>query len=534
MAKIFRISTLNPFRFVLQYTRDARYNTLPFDEKLDDNNIRCFKQKWQTNDTAKVQFLSEYEDIELNFFKSDGEYLLNVPIADSGWNIIDQTFKAYEGEVDFSLFDAGDYYGELTYVDEDLNTVQYLTPTFTVAELHPDSLLWEYRNTFNYKNVIFDTGIVFNIRADGRIGDFDPQFDYESFADQEYDVTRLSSTTYRKFTMQLAKADGVPDWLLDKMNEVMNVDTIKIDGQLYQTVVDGAKWNTQRADAYPDAIATLDIVETTDKLGYPLETGDNTPGEFIVVQKNEEYYNQSANLTIGNRFKNYSHLTRCVIYNKNLDTFTLNIGTTNGGSQLGSFAISDATASLQINYAFQVTTTVYLTGLAGTLCDIFIDWKQYDLPPVNVNLPNNTKFVKGTVYMYEELNEGDFELHWNNGTGEGLIDTDYEGCVLSGTNGTFDRAGLLAIGYNRLNTAARDTRVGNVGNTIIQQGNQVGRHQHTYPNSNDAAGSGKVTTGGSATEGGPYYVDFNLPADGVQPMNISNDARVTVFFVYKG
>jgi len=472
MAKIFSISSYNPFRFVQQVTRAAKYNTDPFSQRTDE---LCYKLKRQWTDTSvKIQFLSEYDDVLFNFYDAYGYFYKSIPINEVPLLLIDQPFKGYEAEVDFSEFDEGSYFCQLEYINEDSNAVVWQSAPIEVAETWPETLLFEYRNSVNKNNAIFDTGIEFNIRVEAQIVDFEPSFEYEGYVDQEYDATQLSSVTYDAFTLLVGDARGLPDYLLKILNDVVNVDTLRIDGTYYQKKVDGAKWELTRSENYPDAFAKIDILETENTLEYSLITGDITPATTIEnIQRLNSFYAKSANFSIANTFRLYSFLDCILLFRNSGSDFTLNIGVTPSGSEIGSFLINDGENALTPRYLFKVAKTVYFSGFSGQSCDIFIDWKQLDSPPVDISgYTAPPKVGIGAKIIYSEVNPGDFELDWDEAAGVGK--RDWLNWVIAGTNGTTDMNGILPIGYDRVShPEQRDTLTGAVGNKITLTASQI-------------------------------------------------------------
>lgn len=469
MPSIFAISPLNSLRWVHQVPRDARYNTATFDNRRDD---RCYRIKRQTNDIEPEQFLSSYSDIAIKFYTIDGLFYKDISVSQVDINIIDPTFEAYECDIDYSEFDEGEYFAELTYTDENSTVQTWQTAPISVADYWPETLLFEYFNSFNKNNVIFDTGIVFNQRVEAFLLNFDPSFNYNGFVDQEYDTTQLSSETYRVFALQLGDAHMLPDYMMDKANELMNVDNIKIDGTYYQKQVGDAKWQMSRIDGVPDAYGTIAIVQKDKPPEYNLDTGGDSDSNIIVVQKNEQYYNISGSVTIANKFKKYSHLTRIVIYNNGATAFDFRIGTTMGASDIGLIRIPAdlVTDSFSISRAFKVATTLYVTFSDTALVDFFVDWKQYDQAPVNINGTNVASFIPGTVYEYYDRGiDGQFATDWNIGTGMGMAGTPFETCAMcDGRNGTPDLRDTVTAGFNYTNPTQRDATVGANSLTLLR------------------------------------------------------------------
>jgi len=468
MPNTFRIPLLNSFRWVKKNPiTDSRYNTLPFDYEVDQYNPNgCYFAKWQTNDRAQVQFLSDFT-CELKFYNFyTNIFYIGIPILEVNTSIVGQTFKCYEAEIDFSDFDEGEYYAEITYNDGTTDIIWQTSP-LEVRELHAETLLYEYKNSRNDKDIIFETGIKFNFRVEGSITNYLPKSNNELYVDQEYDVTQENSIPFRNFTNLIGSARGLPNWVIDKLNLVFSVDEKQIDGVYFEKADAGSSFEPTRQDVgrNKDGYWSLLVVPNESYTIDELTTGE-TPidNDYKVVRKNEAYNSTGANLTISGIFKTKSVLDYIGITNKTFTAFTLNIGTTNGGSEIAIWYVpADVTSVKTIRHKFNAITDIYLTGITeqgGLDLDIDLCYDQLDATSVIPSGGGGFNLPIGFVGEYEEVNDGDFEIYWDGETGLGKVGTGYEGCAISGTNGTKNRSGKVSIGWDIENTTERDTEVG--------------------------------------------------------------------------
>jgi hypothetical protein len=442
----FEIPLLNPFRFVnINAVINPRYNTLPFDLQNDVNNPNGpYIQKWQTNDTAKIQILSDYtpgegegqNNLSLDFYKCTGEFYLNVPLNPIALTITGETFTAYEAEVDFGDFDPGLYVGEISYVDENENEQIWQTSKMDVQVLHNKTQLIEYCNSVNDKAVVFDTGIVFNFRIESIIREYTPKSLSQDYIDQEYNNYSLNDIPYRTFKYYIGTAAGLPGWVIDKMNLIFSLNTIQIDGTYYNKV-SGQEFELTRPSGAvnDDGFMSIDIIPTNNFNLSKFDTSNLPTGDYKVIRDDIHYPNNSADIVIAGKFKTYTNLVGIYIINNNLELgpFDVTVGTTGAGSQdITKIHVPATETSVHfINKYFKTAKTVYLSGLAGSSCDIYIIFDQLDASVISTP-PTESKIPIGTLCWYYEVNPGDFELDWNIADGTGL--RDYAGCVLVGTN----------------------------------------------------------------------------------------------------
>lgn len=485
--KIFEIAPVNPIRFInVTNTLDNRYFFKHFDSALAFDLLNkfqtqaCYHQKWSTRDSTKIQILSDYEFTCKVFNLQTNEEVLELTPVEVSANILGQTFKIYELTPVFSTIGEGLFYFTLSYTDDDLNVIEFMSEPLEVTELQPDTLLFEYTHSENDYSVVFETGIIFSIRVEGTIQNFIPKSEDVIYNDQKKNATLLNSIPYRSFKLFVGNAPGIPDWMADKINRVMSCDQVKIDGD-YFTKEEGAKWEPSRADEYPFLGLTLDINPVLNLFTQRLKTGDESPtNSFIPMQKVINYFNNGANINIVDIFKRYSLLEKICIINEGA-AFTITVGTTPGGSEIAEFDIeATSRTTLNINKLFETVTTVYLGGLDASTTDISVIFKQLDERPIDfANLPDPTSIGKGAIAIYEAITGRAIDLDFNFSTGLGVASSPWEGwAICDGRNGTADRGGTYAVGFGTGDYATLGDDLGANEITLTKQ--QIPPYQVTF------------------------------------------------------
>lgn len=471
MANTFRIPNLNSFRWRLKTVdKDPRYESLPFDDVVDPN---CYSAKWKTVDRAQIQLLSDYEPtLTIHDYWSD-EQIDDISIPEIDFNVLDVTFKCYQAEVVFAEYGEGDYYCRLTYNDG-VNDIIWETSPLEVRDEQPLTLLFECTNKENDKDVIFDTGIVFNFRVEGiRDRKFLPKSANQLYTDQIYNVTQENSIPFRNFTIDIGMASGLPNWVIDKINLLFSLNQKKVDGTYYEKAEENSEFEPTRGDIglNEDGWWSINVIPKINNLGYSYKTGsDDLNNDYKVVRESKFYENVADGFSIGDIFKTHTVLDYLKITNKSLAPFSLKLGTTNGGNEIGEYSFTeDLTDVWSVRHAFETIQTVYITLVGDVTIDVYVAYDQLDAKPAPVPVSGSGGFVKNTVYLYEELNDGDFENHWDIGTGLGKADTPFFGCAMSdGRNGTLDRSNQFIIGFDLDNPSSRDTVVGSNQITLVK------------------------------------------------------------------
>jgi hypothetical protein len=453
--KIFSYAPVNPIRAAKVITFDPRFESAPFDYQEPDE---CYYQPWKTVDQTTLQVLSDFEPT-LNWYDSLTDiFVRNTPFTAVPSSIVDQTYLCYEAVIVFDDFEPGRYYFKITYTDDTFTDQTWVSDTQNIQLDQDNTILFEYTNSTNDFNVIFETGSIFNLRVEGSISLFKPEFNNVIYNDINENSTKLYGDPYRGFKLFIAYTHGVADWMIDKVNRIMACDQIKIEG-VYYDMADGAKWEQTRADLYSLSGANIDIQEVENRFLDKLQLGP-TPGDntIIIVSKSLVFNNQAVNLAIPGVFKNKTLLDCITFYllNPVFVPFTLKVSTTNDDT--GLFYIEEfkeedvsalGTITATIREAFDEPVTLYLLGWAdGFLANVCILYHQYDAPAISGSVNPYKSLGLGAIVEYDPPAGDLISVDFNLGTGLGNVDTDWFGwAICDGRNGTPDKGGFTTRGY---------------------------------------------------------------------------------------
>ena len=506
---VFRIPTLNPLPFYNpNYVVEPQYNNRNFDEKVAES---CYEIKRTRSDTAvKLQILSDYADVDLNFYVAyTRAFALNVPFTAIGIPITGATFKGYECTIDFSDLAEDIYYAEITFTDE--NNVVHVrrTPLIDVKNEHPDTILFEYWDVVNRLGVIFDTKIKFDFRVEGILRNYQPSSSDEDYVDQKYNSISLNSIPYRIFDLFIG-AFGIqqfPDWLIEKLNYIFACKLKSIEGEYYNKA-DGAKFEVTRPTQKDDRGYPKITVIQDENLGIQeYKTGDEPIGDLIVVRKAYKVGdNISTDQVVDGVFTDNTTLCRIDLWNYGMDAFTLTID--DGTDELGSFEIdgTNLTEALELVKIFNSPKTLNITGLTGTDVKIYLVYDKLDAPVLNP-VSSEGSYLPKTIYTYYEMAPGDIDNDWNVATGQGAIDTQFEGCVMLGTNGTDDITDMVLINWDRTNPATLQTVIGSNEVTLVMD-NLPNKGVHTLAQvQNDSPGDIPTPTSQVAVSSDPSSIN---------------------------
>lgn len=456
---VFLIPPINPIRFIQP---GGRLDRLSAAELLNSfQQPECYAQKWQTDDVTTIQVLSEFEfTFRLFDLATAGEVDAIVPVL-MDTSIVGQSFSVYQVTLSFAGLDPGYYYCQVDYTDENEEEISLISEPLNVEEEHPETLLFSYRNSENNFSVVFDTGIEFRVRVEGVIELFNPETDDVIYNDQMRNATLLDSIPYRSWTLYIGNAPGVAYWMCDLINRVMSCDGVEIDGDAYTKKV-GSAWEMKRAEEYPLAGMTVEIVPVENRFMQRIKTGSGTgtnPGDIIAVQKIKNYTDITGSLAVTGTFKDRTLLEKiCII--RTGTAFNMKVGITDGGAEVGEFQIVDLITTITVNHLFDAPVTLYLTGL-GTITFLSLIYKQLDEKPVSTVPSGPGVLGKGATIIYTFADTPELDAAFNIESGLGIEETLWEGwAICDGRNGTVDMGDLVPVGYKF------ESELGEVGDAI--------------------------------------------------------------------
>jgi hypothetical protein len=261
------IPNLSPVHFVpLDYRQDPRFNGASMDEDWYKNRIADwlengdFFNPWQQNDTISLQFQSNgLAPVSLQVLDGDGNPVgnpINVPDVTSPALPIGQTL--FQLDQPLAGFAEDSYYFLVSFgVGEAM--AKWISEPIQVKAKWDDTILIQYKHTRNMLGVVFSGGYSPSYRIHGKVMRFTPKSKYAQFADEQQDMDMLNAFSYRTWKLQIGHKDGlVPDYVLDLMENIMDLDTVFINGTQITRDAE-ANFEQQTFAGEPKVIATIEI-----------------------------------------------------------------------------------------------------------------------------------------------------------------------------------------------------------------------------------------------------------------------------------
>lgn len=163
------------------------------------------------------------------------------------------------------------------------------------------------------------------------------------------------------------------------------------------------------------------------------------------------YETQTTNITIPSIFRNKSFLTDIIFLNTFGSTITLNIGTTDGGSEIAQIDLTTGVNIIGLKKYFESATTLYFTGLTSKTFSMYVLYIQLDeapaMPPTGGTVA--PFFPKGFMGSFRSSDTVYIDSCWDFSSGLGKPNTGYSNCAIcNGENGTSDMSDYYQVGMS--------------------------------------------------------------------------------------
>lgn len=258
------------------------YNTWPFDQGFFYEHIRTFYQQ-PTNYCQKVNLLDE-----IMIYFDCLATSVNIHILDPKSNIVTTlvtglvythsaigNLDSYYGNqyytfifpftpADIPAMVAGYYYVlvEAVYAGDTDPThdTMYVSECIHARSNWDKTMKLTYTNDTNDYDVFWEpsgTPTPWSFRCEMAM-DIDPASHDISFENMFWMVEKLQSIPFRVGELMVGGEQGVPPWVLDKVNRILSLDTFTIDGVLWKKETN-ASWSFKKADNYPMKMGSIKL-----------------------------------------------------------------------------------------------------------------------------------------------------------------------------------------------------------------------------------------------------------------------------------
>lgn len=233
--------------------RPAKYNSKDFEDYdfrdtiLPWEQYTGFCQPWQLNDTIALQLQTNVGPV--NFILKDWKTDLVIDTIQFDQllqNVADPELYIYECSIPLDIYEPGNYYVVLQFGG---GIFEVRTGMLEFAELHENTLLFEYKHYEFREDLIFETGFFPSCRVPAVKEYAGPKQKSTTYEDQVLNTTALRNIKYRTWKLFIGLGKGIPDYFADMIGGIIGCSTFMIDGKYYTVPSD--------AEMEPNKIANV-------------------------------------------------------------------------------------------------------------------------------------------------------------------------------------------------------------------------------------------------------------------------------------
>jgi hypothetical protein len=299
------IPYVNPVHFVpLNYQKAANINTMTMDETWFKNRIthwidsNDFYAPWQTNDTIVLQCQSNgLAPVTAQLMTLVNGIPTNVGSSIPFTNVTDPAVqnpqKLYQASIPLTGLPEAIYY-ILWTMGTGGGMASFISEGLYVKTLWDNSLWFQYTNSFNKLGSVFSSGWNPGMRILGRIGWYTPDAKFVDYVNQPQDITLLNAIPYDTWKLEIGFDSGIPDYMMRKMDRIMLLDTVMIEGNQYSRN-ENAKWTPKTFEGEPKQYLTIDIRKAVNTEGITLDTSGNLTDQSAGYTIDAGAFGQNSN-----------------------------------------------------------------------------------------------------------------------------------------------------------------------------------------------------------------------------------------------
>jgi len=241
-------------------------------------------QKWQTNDTFDVQFITEGLAATLVIIDCNGAEVDTITLNEIANDGLSAGQQLYVGTVDCSVLAAGETYYLLATFGSGPTARQFVTEPILIAADWPETVVIDYSNDENDTDIIWNVagGYTSRIRVEGYIQRFRPGGRLSQYEDEPLDIVNLDSEPTRSYEFLVGSDQGLPDWMIDKINRALTCDNVSIDGYEY-TLDKDAQLEEISTPGSPLSFWTVPIREANNRAGIAIDAEGENEGDLFVT-----------------------------------------------------------------------------------------------------------------------------------------------------------------------------------------------------------------------------------------------------------
>lgn len=251
------IPELNPVIF-FDTTRATlpKYFTKHFEEFMFTERLYQWQQRedysqvWQTTDIINLQFESTFDPITVKLVDKHNIARITLPALIGLPNAYIPNTYSFQVSMSLSDLPTGCYRLVIEAGSGVNKKILISDRQFISATPIKNTICLEYWNSRFHKDVVFETGIKFQMRVHGHFGFLEKSRTDEIYKDQKFTSTLLNSKSSKRHKVFFGDSYGLPDDIINMIDEIWSCDNVLIDGKPFG-IADGAKLEFVDQELYP-------------------------------------------------------------------------------------------------------------------------------------------------------------------------------------------------------------------------------------------------------------------------------------------
>lgn len=290
MARLY-ISHINPLalyevdpaevpQYISKHMDDYTYN-----ERLNQyqQGAPQYYQPWQMNDVIALQIQNNAGQLEVEIMDCNANVIQSFNMDQKQQNTYQPEYFIYECAAALTLLSEGRYFFVIRIGSP--VTKSLISEPLYVKSRQENTVLIEYTHRKYYQNIVFETGIEMAIRVHGILRLKDTPSKDTLYEDQVLDMTMIESKPYRLWEFILfGNEGGVPDWMQDKISQILGCSNLRFDGKYFSKNGESAKWeDTQVFFNQALKARSIELREAINRNSKVIDTVANTNEQLVVA-----------------------------------------------------------------------------------------------------------------------------------------------------------------------------------------------------------------------------------------------------------
>lgn len=285
MANILRGSYINPIQtYNLEQANLPQYSSRFMDDYMFVDQIKPWEQPvefatdWLKADGLRLQYETNYQPLQLQILKSDGQKIFEGNFLTKQQNFFDPDFFIRQAEFALNNLDYGCYTVRVVSSGLTLHSEK-----IKVSESLPHTLLLQYSHYERYQNIYFQSPFAPMLRVPASLKYIKTAMKSTVYEDQPLNETMVKAIPYRIFRFVLGGSVGVPPYLIDKVARIFGCNEVRIDGRYFTKNGEGAEFDANELDGYPMAGWSIEIREKYNRDGPIYENDVVVSGKNVAM-----------------------------------------------------------------------------------------------------------------------------------------------------------------------------------------------------------------------------------------------------------